>query len=384
MRKIGLLCQCFCLLFLLTGCWDRIEVNDLAFVVATGVDKGENHQYRISVQVPLPSSLGGTGSSGGGGGTSGEGPFFVALGTGVTQRQGIEDIQLRTSRKLYFAHRRVLIIGENLAKEGIMETLKAVFIQPQSRISTYLLVSKGDAVNLLNAHPRLEQFSGEAIREMAKTSLNNTVMDALEDLNRPGKDVIVPFIETTGTIKKEKNGKEIRMESFAIFKDDKLSFTTNKQESQGILWLLERMKKKSLSFTVSKNKEIPVQIVDNHIKLKFHIVNGLPTFDLYVWATGTLLENEPNLRIEDPETYYMVIGKMEREIKNQIKSILDHSLTTGTDLYGFGWYLYRNHYQMWEEKWKNDWNTTLSKIKVNVKVDADIQRTTNTGSIEKG
>lgn len=371
------------LALLLTGCWDRIEINDLAYVVATGVDKGKKDTYRFSVQIPLPSSLGGTGSSGGGGGTSGEGPFFIAQGTGGNLRQGMEDIQTRLSRKIYFGHRRVLIIGEELASKGVMETLNEVFIQPQSRISTYLLISKGDAVKLLETQPRMEQYSGEAIREMAKANLGITVKDVIEDINRPWKEPIIPLIEPTGMIKKDKNGKEILMSSFAIFKGDKLSFTTNKKESQGVLWLLEKMKKKAFTFKVAKNREITVQIIDNNLDQKLNIVNGKPTFNLKIRVTGTLLENEPDFRLEDPETYHMVIGKMEQEVKSNIRTILDHSHSQGVDVNGFGWYLYKTHHQKWISNWEKDWENTLADLKVSIKVDADIQRMTNSGRIEK-
>ncbi|GJM83562.1 hypothetical protein HMSSN139_60580 [Paenibacillus sp. HMSSN-139] len=42
----------------LTGCWDRIEVNDVAFVLATSTDM-EQGQVRSTAQIALPSSLGG-------------------------------------------------------------------------------------------------------------------------------------------------------------------------------------------------------------------------------------------------------------------------------------------------------------------------------------
>lgn len=37
---------------LLTGCWDRVEVNDLALILAFAVDKEEDGLYRMSVQLP--------------------------------------------------------------------------------------------------------------------------------------------------------------------------------------------------------------------------------------------------------------------------------------------------------------------------------------------
>lgn len=47
-------------MLLVSGCWDRREVNDMAIVIAMAMDKEPNGHYRLSVQVPLVSSLGST------------------------------------------------------------------------------------------------------------------------------------------------------------------------------------------------------------------------------------------------------------------------------------------------------------------------------------
>jgi Ger(x)C family germination protein len=383
MKVIRLMLICIISVILLTGCWDRSEINDIAFVVATGVDKGAKNKFLYSVQIPLPSSMGGAGSSGGGGGTSGEGPYLVAQGTGGNERQGIEEIQTKLSRRIYLGHRRVHIIGQSLAKAGISKSLNAIFTQPRSRISTFLLISNGDAVKLLKAQPRMEQYSGEGMREMSKNSLNMTARDALQDLYREGKDMIIPVVNTASTTKTDKSKKEVQMDSFAVFKEDKLAFSTNKDESAGILWLFEKMQKKSSSFPVAKNEELSVQIFEQQTEPKLKIVDGKPTFVLTVRTAGVLYENEANYRIEDPKTYRLIISKMENEIKEEIQAVLKHAHSQGVDVYGFGWYLFKNNHQEWEQNWKDNWRSTLPNLKVSVVVDADIQRTANIGINEK-
>jgi Ger(x)C family germination protein len=383
MKKPALLFLLIILPILLTGCWDRIEINDLAIVVATAEDKAGKENYRVTVQAPLPSSLGGPGTSGGGGGTSGQGPFLVAQGTGNNLRKSVDDIQSRLSRRLYFPHRRVLILGEELAKRGIDEPLNAILVEPQSRLSTYLLISKGESLKVLTAQPRMEQWSGEAIREMAKQMTEMTVRDAILDLERPGKEAVIPVIETTSLLTNEKSKKEIVMKSFAVFKGEKLSFITNENETDGVLWLREKMSGKTLTFPVAGTNEVSVRIIDNNIKQDFRTIKGKPVFSLSVRATGTLLNNEGNYRMEDPKTYQMVVGKMKKEIKDEIQSAITHAHSQGVDIFGFGWYLYRTHYHNWNNEWKNDWEDSLKNLKVNVKVDADIQRTTTTGEVEK-
>lgn len=383
MKKPALLFVLISLPVFLTGCWDRIEINDLAIVVATGEDKGGKENYRVTIQAPLPSSMGGPGSSGGGGGTSGDGPSLIAQGTGKNIRQGVDDIQNRLSRKLYFPHRRVMIIGEDLAKRGIYESLNAILIEPQSRLSTFLLISKGDSADTLKAQPRLERFSGEAIREMAKERIGMTVREAILDLERPGKEPVLPVIETTSLLTNEKSKKEIVMKSFAVFKGEKLSYITNENETKGILWLKEKMAGKMFTFPVLGNNEASVQITENKLNQDFRIIKGKPVFTLSLRTTGTLHNNEGNYRLEDPKTYHMVIGKMKKEIGSDIRSAIEHAHSQGIDIFGFGWYLHRTHYKTWKSDWKNGWDESLKDLTVNVKVDADIQRTTTSGNIEK-
>lgn len=44
-------------LSLLTGCWDRTEINDLAFVLAGGFDLAENGQLEATLQIALPTEV---------------------------------------------------------------------------------------------------------------------------------------------------------------------------------------------------------------------------------------------------------------------------------------------------------------------------------------
>ncbi len=49
----------------LSGCWDRIEITDLAIVTAAAIDKKGNNQIELSVQVFIPSSISSRGGQGG-------------------------------------------------------------------------------------------------------------------------------------------------------------------------------------------------------------------------------------------------------------------------------------------------------------------------------
>lgn len=109
MNKIGKLLACILCVTTLAGCWDRTEINDLAFVIATGLDKEGENRFRASVQVPLPSAMGGP--NGGGGGTSGSEPYYVDSGFGRNVREADDDLQKECQDSFYFHIEESLFLG---------------------------------------------------------------------------------------------------------------------------------------------------------------------------------------------------------------------------------------------------------------------------------
>ena len=44
--------------FTLTGCYDRREIDDLAYVIALGLDIGQTNELRMTLQLALPIAMG--------------------------------------------------------------------------------------------------------------------------------------------------------------------------------------------------------------------------------------------------------------------------------------------------------------------------------------
>ncbi len=366
---------------MLSGCWDRTEVNDLAYVISTGFDKVEDNEFRISVQVPLPGSMGGQGSSGGGGGTGGSGPYYVDSGVGRNVRESNDDLQKRMSRQLYFSHRRIIIFGEELARGGFKKSLDVVLEQTESRLSTYVLLTDGEAIEILNATPHLEQLPSEAAREIAKSSVGITVKDVLEDIAKPGKDPVIPKIEKTLTQNGDSEDKkeELKINGFGVLKGEKLAFFTTKQEAIGVMWLLEEFKGANYTFSVGEKNELNVKIHKNKVNPTFKVKNGQPSFTLNISIASTMMQNEPNLKLSEKKNYQQVKKQFENQVKDEVMAILQHSMKEGIDLYGLGFELYLKENKQWEEKWAQNWEEILPELTVDVKVDAEITRTINSG-----
>ncbi|GMA60492.1 Ger(x)C family spore germination protein [Alicyclobacillus fastidiosus] len=178
-RSIGLIVL-VSLLFA-TGCWDRAELDDLALILGWGMDQSEDKTYVASAQIAIPSKLSTTVQSGGGAGQG----FFVLTGTGKSSLDATKNIQRKSSRKIYAGHRRVICIGETLAKNGLSSALDEYTRNPDVRLRTDVFIVKGNSALevLQNPYPLENLPALAALREhkavggIGDTTLRNYLMD---------------------------------------------------------------------------------------------------------------------------------------------------------------------------------------------------------------
>ncbi len=116
MKRLDLLLIALLFLTLLAGCWDKKELNDLAIAVGLAIDKSEGG-YKLSTQIVNPSEVSPQANS------SGITPVTVRSKQGKTMYEAIRRLSLTNSRRIYTSHLRLLVISEEVAKEGITEVL---------------------------------------------------------------------------------------------------------------------------------------------------------------------------------------------------------------------------------------------------------------------
>ncbi|MGO4277101.1 hypothetical protein AB4Z22_45945, partial [Paenibacillus sp. TAF58] len=70
-----------CMLFLLTDCWDRIEIDQRGFVVGVAIDyaNASKHKFKGTYQIVVPSGLKQSSQGQSGSGSSGKAYFNLQL-----------------------------------------------------------------------------------------------------------------------------------------------------------------------------------------------------------------------------------------------------------------------------------------------------------------
>ena len=163
MKKVFLLFISIITIFSLSGCGNYAELNNLSIVTAVAFDKKDD-QYELSFLIAnSPKSQ--TSSK------EGEAKTTVYSSTGDTIAEASKSIEQIVPKQIYLGHINVVIISEDIAKEGFTNIADWLLRNPQSRKKFYLLQAKDvSAKNILKIVSPLESFPSQSIATLIESN----------------------------------------------------------------------------------------------------------------------------------------------------------------------------------------------------------------------
>ncbi len=142
-KKTILLFIILTLLFI-SGCYDSIEVDDMAYVVSIGFDKGINGNLRMTLLFAVPVAVG----VGVEIGEIGESTTIFTV-EAPTIFGGMNIANTVLSKRVNFSHAKLIIISSELAREGVEKYINAFIRFREFRPHMYLGISRGSAGEFL-------------------------------------------------------------------------------------------------------------------------------------------------------------------------------------------------------------------------------------------
>ncbi|MEB4859235.1 Ger(x)C family spore germination protein, partial [Priestia megaterium] len=106
-RKGAFLVLMMLVTVLLSSCWSKKELTDLAIVSAVGIDKTKDGKYHLTLQIINPGNVAG-GMQEGGGGTQSP-PVTIYSASGDNLVEASRRASGRISRRLYYAHTNLVV-----------------------------------------------------------------------------------------------------------------------------------------------------------------------------------------------------------------------------------------------------------------------------------
>ena len=342
------------ILFFITGCYNQEELNDLAIISAIDISKSKKN-YNITLQI-INSSKKDTNKS------INNTEFIIYEGTGKSINGAVENISNKIPQKLYESQIQILTIDENIAKNNIKEVLDFFIRNNNTQNEFYVLISKREKNNL----SIINKFYSKDIINTLKISNKYsgispliTLNDLIEKYQNKNTEIILPIAESN-----KENDKEINIKSSAIFKNNKLINTLNKNDTIIYNLITNKINNNLNTTKCNNNKYIINQLIKP--KAKWKLNKKTKKIEITITGTALIRENNCNLKLNSKDN----IPKIEKKLNSNIKKLTKHSInkiikTYNSDIYGFKDYIYRHHPKYYEKNIRNKTNY-LKSIKISI------------------
>ena len=368
--------QVLCLLMamsLLSGCWSRRELNELSLTMGIGLDK-IGDQYTLSVEVINPEAMSEKGSG---------------SAVGIYREEGrsilecLRRLTTRVPRYLYMAHLRIMVIGEELAREGIAQVLDFFMRDNELRSDFYVIVAKNDtASDILQFPTQLERIPANKLYNSLENSgkqwspAEGIHLDELvSNLTSHGaKNAVLPGIEVSPNLPlkaglaNEANlaAQSLKYSGIGIFQGDKLIGWLNEDESRAINYVRKRVKRSMGQVKCGSDGVVSLKTDYNRVKLKAKIIQGKPHIAINLDLEGTIGEVQCGIDLMRVKE----IRKIEEEAEMSMNQLIKHTVQQvqqkyKSDIFGFGQAFHHQQRQYWHRVKKN-WNSIFPMVEIDV------------------
>ena len=382
MKRIIIL---FSFLILLTGCWDKKELNELAIAVGLAIDQAEDG-YKLSVQIVNPSEVSPQANA------SGITPATVRSKQGETIYEAIRKLSLTNSRRIYTSHLRLLVINEDVAKEGITEVLDFLSRDKDFRPDFFIMIARNSkAEDILKVQTVTETIPANALYTLLKTSskiwgetVSIDLRELLDMIAIPGKSPVLSGMEVIGDLKEgETKANTETTDSLAkfnylglgVFHKDQLVGWLNEEEGKGYNYITDKIKNTVGSIACPEEGEMSIEVMRSKTKQRAKMdASGKPKIEVHVRAEANIGETDCSFDLMNIKE----INELEKKVEKDITDIIDKTVHKvqeeyKTDIFGFGETIYRTYPKVWNEI-KEEWREHFANLDVQAKVKVDIKQ----------
>lgn len=390
-HKIGISIVVLLFLIVLTGCWGKQELNELAIAAGLSIDKSDDG-YEIGVQLVNPSEVSPQQNA------SGLTPVVVHKEKGQTIYEGIRKLSLDSPRRIYMSQLRLLVISDEVAEDGIQEILDYLSRDTDFRSDFFVMIAKDKkAQEILKIQMVTDKIPASALYSLFETSgkywaetvaVNAKVLS--DALTIPGKNPVLSGMsiegdikegETTANMESSNPPAEIVYTGLGVLEKDKLVGWISEKEAKGYNYITNNIVNTIENIKCPGGGDISMVITHSKTnqRAKF-IQDGQPKIELDIRTKANIGEADCSIALENQSE----IKALEKALEEKVTDIINNTIEKvqedhKTDIFGFGETIYRSHPKKWKEL-RKDWKEQFANLKVNVKVKVNIKQTGTTGN----
>lgn len=348
MKKIIILIT---IIFLTSGCYDYIELNNLSIISGISIDY-QNDNYLVNYEI-LHDKKSGSDSS-----TKGS---ITVSGRGKTIAEAFYNTAKETPKKPYYAHLKSLIISEDIAKTKLENLIDYLLRNTDIRSEFNTVIAKNiTAEELLNSSDKDNPVVSDLIETLLNTNKyykNNTSTAPFEEMVT---DILLFGEEAELAVLEKEQGK-IEVSGIGIF---------NGYHLQGVL-----SPEESITYNIltgnAMNASYNIPCEDNYLTLgiyesspKINVTNN--EINIQVDAKGQIIESNCNYNFKDTETYKKLNKEYAKVLEKEINSFINTTKILNSDILGIRRIYYIKNRKKDNEIWKSNYSINVD-LKINKK-----------------
>ncbi|OIJ12244.1 hypothetical protein BKP37_14285 [Anaerobacillus alkalilacustris] len=367
-----------------SGCWDRIELNEVSFVSGIAIEKGDKYNYLLTLEVINAEEFGGETTQGNTGTI-----LFSAEGDSIAELSDRMNVGL--TRQLNFSHTRVIVIDEELARQGVSSFLQYFERSAEYRNDFHLVISRGikaqDIIGTTYPIYRIPSMKMDSQFRSMEEEWGGypevRLTDFTHNIIAEGRYPVAAAVTVQGNHKKGKSVENNRkadldgivvLNGLSLFDIDKLVGYLSVEQTRDYMWIRNNINKTTVKATTPEEAFFSARIYNSHTTLKANYKNNRPVITIDIVLEGDVLSDESKLTIDKLSRFEQLEEELKKEIETKIKNTVTHVQEEyGIDIFGFGEAMRRQHYQQFK-KVKDNWDEEFKKAEINVQAKVFLRR----------
>lgn len=364
------------LMFIMNGCWSLREVDRMALITSSGIDKLPNGNWYWTVELPLPLEVTPSAVSGGGG--TGGMNFIIRHGEGKTIAGAEEQLIDQTSREILWYHNSFLIIGEEVMRKHMNTLLDFLTRRFEIRRNILLFAAEGQASSIISeAQPILDTNLREIFLSLTASTRAGkypiiNANDLLRTLATEGKDPYLPIIR----LKKHEMGSTFYLQGIAAFRGSELIDFFGEDIQLGVFFMTGKGRYQYLYVPCSpEHPELTASARVLYSHSRVSMTGDSPSSLLgRVNTQGQVIILDWLCDDMSPETIRQFEQTLNERIVELIERALKEMKEKKTDLAGFGAALHRTNPKLWHEV-RHRWHEIFMDLPVEIHSNLTVQQT---------
>lgn len=344
----------------LTGCTDRLNVEDVTFALLIGIDQDEEDRLVFSISSPVFSKEA----------KKKEEEYEVRT---TTLRKSREEFDRSVVAMTMGGKVQALLLGKRLLQhKDWFKMLDPLYRDTKNTVLTHVVLVDGKVSDIINYSPddkpRLPTYLSELLHTAQRRNI--AVSTTLQQLHRQMFEKGM----TPGIVELRKDGK-LKVIGTALLKEDGRYVITLEPLENKLLSLLNPHRSGEFPFTITipshsnegffKQDKLSFTATDISTKTKVKFDEYKFRFDIHVKMRISLSEQLFPFNVEKEAE------KLEKEIAQQLEAqyeqLINKIQAAEIDPIGLGLYARAKQYRHWKDV-QDEWGKALSSADVNVKV----------------